>query len=121
MNPLELLRRIVEVEFADIIVQTDMLGPKLRVLLTDSSYIDVWASRKLANRFGFHWERRHLDGLIYRYDNFPDTDWAHIPTFPCHFHDGEQDVVVAAPFASTLEQGFREFLTFVRNKLLNKV
>ena len=116
MNPLDLLRRIAEVEFATIVVQTSVLGSKLRVLLTDTSYVDVWASRKLSRRFGFHWERRHLDGRIYRYDNFPDTNWSGVSTFPFHFHDGDQNTVVAAPFAPTLEQGFREFMAFVQQR-----
>lgn len=114
MIPLEKLQRIAEVEFASIVSQTDLLGVKLRVLLTDNSYVDVWASRKLPGRFGMHWERRHLDGHIYRYDNFPDTDWAAVSTFPFHFHNGDQESVIAAPFATSLEQGFRDFMAFVR-------
>lgn len=117
MNPLEMLQRVAEVEFAAIVAQTDLLGVKLRILLTDTSYVDVWASRKLQGRFGIHWERRHLDGRIYRYDNFPDTDWVTVSTFPFHFHDGDQDNVTAAPFAPTLEQGFRDFMTFVRQTI----
>ena len=117
MNPLDLLRRIAEVEFAAIVVQTDALGAKLRVLLTDGSYVDVWASRKLSGRFGFHWERRHIDGRAFRYDNFPDTNWAHVATFPFHFHNGDQDPVVASPFATTMEQGFREFMAFVQRRM----
>jgi hypothetical protein len=114
LNPLEPLRRIAEVEFSAIVVQTDVLGAKLRVLLADGSYVDVWASRTLVGRFGFHWERRHLDGRIYRYDNFPDTNWSGVSTFPFHFHEGDQDTVVAAPFAPALEQGLREFMAFVQ-------
>lgn len=117
MNPLERLRRIANVEFAAIVVQSDLLGSKLRVLLTDTSYVDVWASRKLVGRFGFHWERRHLDGRIYRYDNFPDSDWSSVSTFPFHFHNGDQDAVIAAPFAQTLEQGFRDFMSFVQRTM----
>ena len=117
MPPLDLLRRIAEVEFAAIVVQTDVLGAKLRVLLTDTSYVDVWVSRKLHGRFGFHWERRHLDGRIYRYDNFPDTNWSGVSTFPFHFHDGDQNRVVAAPFAQALEEGFREFMAFVQRTM----
>lgn len=78
MSALERIRRIAEVEFAAVVTQTDALGAKVRVLLTDTSYVDVWASRKLNERFGFHWERRHLDGRIYRYDNFPDTNWSDV-------------------------------------------
>jgi hypothetical protein len=117
VNPLERVRRIAEVEFAAIVTQTDVLGSKLRVLLTDTSYIDVWASRKLSGRFGFHWERRHVDGRIYRYDNFPDTNWSGVSTFPFHFHEGDQDTVTAAPFAPAIEQGFREFMAFVQQTL----
>jgi hypothetical protein len=111
------LARIAEVEFGDIVVQTNVLGSKLRVLLIDSSYIDVWVARKLTGRFGFHWERRHLDGSIYRYDNFPDTNWTAVPTFPSHFHDGNQGNVISAPFAKDLEQGFREFMAFAQERM----
>ena len=117
MSCLALLRRVAEIEFSGIVVQTDLLGSKLRVLLTDSSYVDVWSSRKLEGRFGFHWERRHLDGYIYRYDNFLDANWADVPTFPFHVHDGDQDNVVAAPFARSIEQGFREFMALVQQKM----
>lgn len=117
MSSLAQLLRIAEVEFAAIVVQADVLGANLRVLLTDTSYVDVWLSRTLSGRFGFHWERRHLDGRIYRYDNFPDTDWSSVWTFPAHFHDGDQDTVVAAPFSVTSEQGFREFMAFVQEQV----
>lgn len=117
MSSLAQLRRIAEVEFAAIVVQTDVLGAKLRILLTDSSYVDVWVSRMLSERLGFHWEWRHLDGCIYRYDNFPDTNWSNVATFPAHWHDGVQDNVVAAPFATAPEQGFREFMAFVQARI----
>ena len=117
MTTLDTLCRIAEVEFAGIVAQTDFLGAKLRVMLTDTSYVDAWISRKLAGRFGFHWERRHLDGRIYRYDNFPDTNWSQVSTYPFHFHDGDQDTVIAAPFAPTPEQSFREFMAFVQRKM----
>ncbi len=117
MTTLESFRRIAEVEFAEIVIQTDVLGAKLRVTLTDASYVDTWVSHKLSGRFGFHWERRHLDGRIYRYDNFPDANWKNVPTFPFHFHDGDQDTVVVAPFAADVEHGFREFMAFVQRTM----
>lgn len=121
MTSLKRIQRIAELEFPDIVVQTDRMGPKLRVLLNDTSYADVWISVKLIGRFGFHGERRHLDGEIYRYDNFPDIDWANVSTFPCHFHDGTQTNVVASPFSSSAEQGFREFIQFARKRLSGSV
>ena len=54
---------------------------------------------------------------IFRYDNFPDTNWRGVTTFPFHFHDGAQDKVVAAPFDTNLIQGFREFMTFVHRTM----
>jgi hypothetical protein len=89
MNPsLNELQRIAELEFSAIIVDSQLVGEKLRLYISDESLIDVWVARKQQYRFGFHWERRHLDGTIYRYDNFPDTDWQAVETFPYHFHDG---------------------------------
>jgi hypothetical protein len=37
--------------------------------LVDGSYLDVWFSRKFPGRYAYHWERRHVDGSIYRHDN----------------------------------------------------
>jgi hypothetical protein len=51
------------------------------------------------------------------YDNFPDTNWSQVSTLPFHFHNGDQNVVAAPPFALTLEQGFREFMAFVQRAM----
>jgi hypothetical protein len=111
------LRRIAEVEFADIVVDSQRLGEKVRLFVFDASYIDVWLSRKLEQRFGFHWERSHIDGRSFRYDNFPNTAWRDVSTYPRHFHHGSQDEVVPAPFSEDLATGFRQFLGFVRDNL----
>lgn len=105
---------IAEVEFGDLIIGNQPLGEKLRLFLTDGSTIDLWLSRKLPDRFGFHWERRHINNTFYRYDNFPNTAWRGVATYPRHFHNGSQNAVEAAPFADDLETGFREFMSFVR-------
>lgn len=117
MPSLAQLARIAEVEFSSVVVDTVVIGSKLRLLLTDRSYVDVWVSQELRNRFGFHWERRHLDGLIFRYDNFPDVRWQHLDTAPFHFHNGAQDQVEATPFAQDVLQGFRDFLAFVVRRI----
>lgn len=111
------LRRIAEVEYADIVVDSQPLGEKARLFLFDASYIDLWLSRKLEGRFGYHWERGHIDGRVYRYDNFANTAWRNVNTYPRHFHKGGQDLVEAAPFAEDLLVGFREFMDFVRDSL----
>jgi hypothetical protein len=114
---LEEIRLIAEVEFLSIVDYAEPMGAKLRLVLSDSSYVDVWLSRKLKGRFGFHWERRHIDGCFYRYDNFPNTSWRDVSTYPRHFHDGSQDNVVVSPFDQEISQGFREFMAFVESKL----
>jgi hypothetical protein len=118
---LEEIRLIAEVEFASIVDYVEPIGAKLRLILSDSSYVDAWLSRKLKGRLGLHWERRHIDGCIYRYDNFPNTNWQNVSTYPYHFHDGSQDNVVASPFSQEILQGFREFMAFVESKLSAKL
>jgi hypothetical protein len=111
------LRRIAEVEFADIVVDSQSLGEKVRLFLYDASYVDVWLSKKLVGHFGYHWERAHLDGRMYRYDNFANTAWRDVSTYPRHFHDGSQSNVRAAEFDEDLVMGFRQFMNFVRDSL----
>lgn len=114
---LEDFRRIAEIEFGSLVADSQPLGEKLRLFLGDSSYVDLWLSRRLHERFGFHWERRHLDGTFYRYDNFPNTAWRDIVSYPYHFHDGAQDEVISTPFSTDLLTGFREFMRFVAVKI----
>ena len=114
---IEDLRRIAEIEFGDLVIDSQPLGEKLRIFLADSSYIDAWLSRKLPDRFGFHWERQHIDGTLYRYDNFPNTAWREVNTYPHHFHRGSQNTVESTPFAVEPLEAFRDFLRFVRANL----
>jgi len=44
---LDEIRRIAEVEFASIVTDAEVIGVKLRIILTDTSYVDVWLSKKL--------------------------------------------------------------------------
>ncbi len=111
---LDNLARIAEIEFSDIVDATEIMETKLRIMLLDGGFVDVWLSEKLANRFGFHWEHKVTD-LSYRYDNFPDTKWSNVSTFPYHFHDGSQDNVVdSSRFARDIVEGFRDFMNWVR-------
>lgn len=113
MTSLDEICRIAELEFADIVVGTQALESKRRIFIRDGSFVDVWVSSKLPGRFGFHWERTHLDGSLFRYDNFPDPHWRRIQTFPYHFHDGSTDRVVASPFPPGIAEGFRAFMGFL--------
>lgn len=112
------LCEIAEVEFADIVVETFLPGiNEFRIVLTDGSFVDVWFSLKLADRYSFHWERRAIDGRIYRHDNAPHRRWQFLATFPRHFHDGDEDVVAASHISQDPEEALRQFLAFVRGKM----
>ena len=118
MIELEDLKRIAEIEFSDIVENTDRIGTKLRVLLIDDSFIDIWLSIKLEHRFGFHWEQKST-GLSYRYDNFPNTKWLNISTYPFHFHNGSTDRVMdSSRFERDIKEGFRGFMKWVREQLI---
>lgn len=111
------LRRIAEIEFADIVKSTTISSYKLRIIFIDQSFLDAHLSQKLPDKFGFHWECMDKQGTLYRYDNFPDRNWRSIVTYPHHFHNGSQDAVEASPFPLQPIEGFRAFMEFVRAKL----
>jgi hypothetical protein len=96
----ELFEQIVEVvlgEFSDIVVDVQLRFTssgsieRLRIFLKDESFADVWLSS--SGKYSYHWEHRHISGLIHRHDNAPHSRWEKIKTFPKHFHDGSEDKV----------------------------
>ena len=104
------LRAIIEDQFLDIVIKILEPSPdKLRLILKDGSFIDIRVSQKIKNRFDFHWERRHLEKAIYRYDNFSNTRFKYLKTFPFHFHKKKEDKVVASPFRRKLPGAFIDF------------
>ena len=85
--------------------------------MCDGSFVDIWFSQRIKGRFSYHWERRHLDGSIYRHDNFPDVNWKNVITFPKHFHNGSQDAIEGSDIDENPATGLRQFMDFVRFKL----
>jgi len=66
------LREISEVEFSDIVTEALILDMnELRIILNDGSFVDIWYSLKLSDRYSYHWERQAIDDTIYRHDNAP--------------------------------------------------
>jgi hypothetical protein len=115
------LREVAESEFADIVEQ--VLLPdinEMRILLADGSFVDVWFSLKLEGRYSHHWERRAIDGSIYRHDNAPHRRWQAAATFPKHFHDGSELNVISSTISEIPQVALREFLAFVRSKLTSR-
>jgi len=117
----EELARIAEGEFGDIVTSWQLsyrraaIPLKLRLRVRDGTYIDVWVSPSMG-RFSFHWEQRAVRGLIHRYDNAPDHP--EVSTFPKHFHDGSEDNVLPSTISDEPQEALREFLTFVKQKLI---
>jgi hypothetical protein len=111
----ERLRELAQVEFVDIVVEAIIPDiNELRIILTDWSFVDVWFSLKVQGRYSFHWERRALDGKIYRHDNSPHKRWESVATFPRHFHDGSETNVSESHLSEVPDEALREFLAFVR-------
>ncbi len=111
-------------EFADIVISGQVVSlptgdpRKLRLDIVDGSLLDVFIS--VTGRYSYHWERRLLPrGDLYRHDNAPHNKWRHVATFPKHFHDGSGNAVVESHISDDPENAIREFLVFVRHKLLN--
>lgn len=114
----ERLREIAEVEFADIVAEASIPGiNELRIILSDGSFVDVWFSLKLHGRYSFHWERRAIDGTIFRHDNAPHNRWKSIATFPRHFHDETESNVSESHLSAIPEEGLREFLKLVWGRM----
>lgn len=120
----ELFNRIIDFvrdEFSDIVIDIQLrFTPsgsieRLRIFLSDKSFIDVWLSS--SGKYSYRWEQRHVRGLIYRHDNAPHSKWKGIGTFPKHFHDGTEDNVRESNIPDNPLSAMSYFLTFVREYL----
>jgi hypothetical protein len=117
MSDLDRLRRIAETEFLAVVRSTTIIRDKLRVVLVDGSYIDFWWSTQISGRYAHHWERRHVDGTIYRHDNMPHPQWQRVASFPKHFHSADQQSVTESTLSDDPEQAVRQFLGFAASKI----
>jgi hypothetical protein len=113
------LTNIAVNEFNDVVTGTKFIGGtpispnKLRLVLTDNSFVDIWLS--VDDDYSYHWECRKQTGKIYRWDNAPHHP--QISTFPNHFHEGNENTIVDSYLATKPENALREVLEFVRQHL----
>ncbi|MDI6884661.1 MAG: DUF6516 family protein, partial [Hadesarchaea archaeon] len=114
------LAEIAITDFPDIVQGTTIIEGKLRLLITDGSYIDVWLSEKKKGVYAYHWERRAIDGTIFRHNNLPDRDAKKLKTFPKHFHDGREGAVKESEISDLPEEALQSFLQFARERLKSK-
>ena len=118
------LRQIALHDHSDIVLQANILllptgdPHKLRIEIVDGSFLDVFIS--VSGRYSYHWDRRLTPAKdMYRHDNAPHRTWRSVATYPRHFHNGAEDCVVESTLRSDPQEALREFLAFVRHKLLS--
>jgi len=59
----DFIREVARTELASGVVV------KIRVIFIDSSFLDIyWSS---SGHYSLHYERRHINGTLYRHDNAP--------------------------------------------------
>ena len=107
-------------EFPTVVTRAEFIGGtpaspnKLRLLIVDGSFLDIWLS--LDGDYAYHWEHRRQTGHIYRWDNAPHHPT--VGTFPAHLHDGDERTIVESHLPLAPEVALREILAFVRQHVM---
>jgi len=107
----------IAAQYSEIIVRVERIGfgtaYKTRIHIRDGSYIDFWFSPE--GRYSYHWERRHVDGTTYRFNNAPHHK--EVSTYPDHLHYGSEGNVVESRISTDPEIAVAEVLEFVSQQL----
>jgi hypothetical protein len=111
------LADIAEIEYADVVIGCEIVEGKLRIYIVDESFLDVWFSRQLEGRYAYHWERRHVDERIYRWDNAKHEVWSGVKTFPHHFHEAFDNIVSKSSLPSAPDKALRYVMNYIRELL----
>jgi len=112
-------KRIAETEYKDIVIKTIFVhkrtigSAKLRILLKNQSFIDIWLSE--TGKYSYHWEASAQKGLIYRHDNAPD--YPNISTHPKHLHDGNEKNVKPSDISDNPQTAIKQVLNHIREQL----
>ena len=119
MSRLDFYRQMASIavrEYGDVVERSSHNDESCRVYFVDDSFLEVWLGENKApmDRFAFHWERRHVDGLVFRHDNAPHVRWSGVSSFSRHFHNGSEDDVVESGLPDDSLGAFRFFLDFIR-------
>ncbi len=109
------LSQIAIRDFSDIVKGTKIVEGKLRVILIDHSYVDIWLSVKKKGIYAYHWERKDIDGTIYRYNNLPDKEARKIGTYPHHFHSKTEKNILESNLSNEPCEAIITILKFARS------
>ena len=114
------IQAIIISEFRETVKEIEVIrsrssfgSSKIRCILNDNSFIDIFFSD--SGKYSFHWERRFINGLIFREDNAPDHP--EIQSFPKHFHEESDDNIVSSSIPDNHIEATRRFFNFVKSKL----
>lgn len=68
-----LICRMAEREYADIVQKATFNEESARIYLVDGSFLEVWLYKheNLMARYAFHWERRHVNGKNFQTQQRP--------------------------------------------------
>jgi hypothetical protein len=101
----DIIDDVLRVEAANVLV-------KVRIIMVDGSFLDVYWSP--TGRYSLHYERRHVDGRVYRHDNAPHPRHRGVPTFPKHYHKGSEGNVVESRSPDEPVEAVERFLEEIR-------
>jgi hypothetical protein len=80
--------------------------------IATTDFTTVVVSGEVKGKYSYHWDRSLSTGKIYRHDNAPHHKWGKLSTFPRHFHNGSEDIVVPSNIPEDPELALKEFLNF---------
>ncbi len=110
------LKQLALINFFDIVEDAYIVpGPLnfprcLRVLFVDGSFMEIRISEE---KYSFHYDRRMVDGRIFRLDNAPHHK--EVKTYPHHFHNAGEEAVEENTFGYSPEERFVHFIEFIKN------
>jgi|AntRauTorckE6833_2_1112554.scaffolds.fasta_scaffold13395_2 hypothetical protein len=111
----EHLKNLIETDFNTIVDEVLIKEiNEIRIILIDKTFLDIWFSLKLKNRYSCHWERKFKDNTIYRHDNIPHSKWKYVTTFPKHFHNRSEANVEESHISEEIIKGTYQFMRFVK-------
>ena len=117
-----LICTVAERDYADIVERTGFDDESARIYFVDGSFLEVWLYRHedLMKRYAFHWERRHVNGKIFRHDNTPHVRWKSVKTFPKHFHFENESNAIESRIPNDPISAAKYFIDFARDFLKKK-
>jgi len=112
------LKEFIESNYSTLVQSVEIRHlNELRVYFHEGSFLEIWYSVKLENRYSYHWERRNVSGKIYRHDNSPHIKWKHVISYPKHFHFETEENVIESTISDLPRQAIKQMMEFIASQL----